>query len=187
MTCSEQHVNDCSQISKMKLCNKRWKTGVLYNKFLSSLVSPETPAALAPSFVSVLSHQPPVWALLCVVGAALTGAGRPGSPAANLGQANLCTETEKGYVQLCCICDIGMPRSLGIKPFKALCYKSHEEAFKFPWLLLANLTWATRTESFSFHCGSHYLWQVPPVLIFGWWQKWPLGAEWQGQLSRFPN
>lgn len=70
---------------------------------------------------------------------------------------------------------------------ETLCCNSHKEASGFPLSPLSNLTWAARTESLPFHCGSHYGWQVPPVSIFGWWQKWPLRAEWCGQLSRLPN
>lgn len=63
----------------------------------------------------------PQSALPGVVGVVLAGAGRPGSPAADLGQVALCEETAEGYAQLYWtghIYDIGMAHSLGMKPFK---------------------------------------------------------------------
>lgn len=160
--CSEQHVNDCSQISKVKLCKKKVINRVLYNKLLSSLVLPETPTAPALSFVSASSCQPPIWA--------------------NKGQVALCMETAKGYDQLhwtSHIYDIGMPLSSRMKP-KALCCTHHKEAFGFPgsppatWLELPGLSHFLSTVGHITHSRFHlFQYLVDDKMTL---EKWATGA-----------
>lgn len=154
VTFNEQHVNDCAQLSKRRLCKKKRETGALYNTLLSPLASFNLP--LQPWVLYLCRNISPNLSSPMHAGVALAGARRPGSPAATRGrwlcERRLQTGTPS-YTEPVTSTTPEWHILWGWSHLKALCCESHKEAFGRPWSPLSSLTWAARTESLSFTVG----------------------------------